>query len=383
MKKKTRLLFCSCIFSLLVFGCANPRETSRMTLGQMNVPYSEDSFVDRARDGDIIPVRLFLDAGMAPDAANKYGQTALLVAARYGRSDILSLLLARGANPNVRDKKYGATPLIWASVGGYTPMVRELLDHEATLEDHGNRSGLTALMSAASNGHGDVVALLLERGAEINARDDNGRTALMWAANRGKFEAARVLLEKGADMGAREKTEGLTALTGAAMSGETEVVGLLLMKGAAINDPDDQGRTPLMLAAKDNRVAVVKLLLEAGADAGARDHEGRTALDQAKVYQRQDVIKVLEDPPAKKKAGFEMTLRGKIGYMKEMGGYYLYGTPEGYRIENQNEKFLGEFAKRGKTVTVKGRVSVNSGFLTIETIDGKPYQGSVKPYSGK
>jgi hypothetical protein len=82
MKKKTRLLFCFCIFPLLVFGCANPRETSRMKLGQMYVPYSEDSFVDRTRDGDIVPVRLFLDVGMAPDATNKYCRTALLVAAR-------------------------------------------------------------------------------------------------------------------------------------------------------------------------------------------------------------------------------------------------------------------------------------------------------------
>ena len=40
---------------------------------------------------------------------------------------------------------------------------------------------------------------LLEKGAALDAKDENGRTALMWACANGHVEAARLLLEKGAD----------------------------------------------------------------------------------------------------------------------------------------------------------------------------------------
>jgi len=44
-----------------------------------------------------------LDAGADIDAQNVGGQTALMYAAKYGRKDAVRILLARGANPAIRD----------------------------------------------------------------------------------------------------------------------------------------------------------------------------------------------------------------------------------------------------------------------------------------
>jgi hypothetical protein len=87
--------------------------------------------------------------------------------------------------------------------------------------------------------------------------------------------------------------------------------------------------------------------------------------------------------PAAKEQVFKVTLKGTISYMKNMGGYYLCCTPEEYAIENQNPKVLGALAKSGKQVSVEGRVSRSSGYLFIEKLDGKPYEGKGEPYSGK
>ena len=81
------MCFVFCVLTLV--NCGNPKEEARIKLGQMNVEYSQDSFVERARDGDLMPVRLFLQSGMDPNVTNKNGQTALIVAARYGREEVL------------------------------------------------------------------------------------------------------------------------------------------------------------------------------------------------------------------------------------------------------------------------------------------------------
>src|SRR4030042_4343108 len=88
---------------LALVACGNPQEEARIKLGQMNVKYNEDTFVERARDGDLLAVKHFLQAGMKPDVTDKNGDAALLNAARYGRQGVVALLLDHGADPNLKD----------------------------------------------------------------------------------------------------------------------------------------------------------------------------------------------------------------------------------------------------------------------------------------
>lgn len=106
-----------------------------------------------------------------------------------------------------------------------------LLDHGAKVNVR-NSYGSTPLHDAAVGGQSEIVAMLLERGAEIDARDqDSGATPLYNAASWGKLDAVKLLIEKGADVNARNKT-GKTPLAAAEENGFTEVAAALRARGA-------------------------------------------------------------------------------------------------------------------------------------------------------
>jgi hypothetical protein len=54
--------------------------------------------------------------------------------------------------------------------------------------------GATPLVAAAKYGHAKCVQALLDKGAQIEARDNNGKRGLMWAASGGHVAALGVLL---------------------------------------------------------------------------------------------------------------------------------------------------------------------------------------------
>ena len=94
------------------------------------------------------------------------------------RADILRALLDAGADPTHAEG--GWPPLVFQSRGdrgGNVQRVRALLDAGADVNVR-NYKGQTALHCAAKAGFDQIVALLLDRGAEVNAKDDKGATPL-------------------------------------------------------------------------------------------------------------------------------------------------------------------------------------------------------------
>lgn len=135
---------------------------------------SAGALIHRVLNGDQAAVGLLIDNGANVNAVASAGRveysagdTALLVAAFHDKAEIVSLLLTRGADPNLVPPAEGGmnTALGWAAFHCNANMARTLIAHGASLSAT-NRNGRTALQSAQSRVPvmeacgSDVLALL-------------------------------------------------------------------------------------------------------------------------------------------------------------------------------------------------------------------------------
>lgn len=140
-----------------------------------------------------------LARGFDPNTPDARGNTGLMLAIRDGSPKVAEQLLAA---PGVRIDATNAadeTALMLAALRGQTEMMRALIERGAAV----NRPGWTPLHYAASSSEPAAVGLLLDRGADIEAPSPNHTTPLMMAARYGALDAADLLLRRGARAAAR------------------------------------------------------------------------------------------------------------------------------------------------------------------------------------
>lgn len=151
-----------------------------------------------ATTGDDAEVRKLLASGVAPDSGAQSGYTALALAARWGRLNVIETLLASGADANTH------------TVSCYQT---------------------TALMEAARDGSVAIARLLLAAGARVNEPDKYGDHALNWAAFFGHTEFAKLMIDHGADLGRTGQTDD-QPIDIAMREGHKPLVDILLQAGA-------------------------------------------------------------------------------------------------------------------------------------------------------
>ena len=140
-----------------------------------------------------------------------------------------------------------------------------------------------------------IVDLLIDLGYEINLRD----WYVLVGQGPKRFDTlVKGFLAKGRDINAlQEHRRGMwTPLHWVAQRGLTNGVACLLANGADPNVTDDKGQTPLhFIAQKGVGKNQAKLLIEHGADPNARDDAGQTPLDYAKKAKRKTVATFLTE----------------------------------------------------------------------------------------
>ena len=112
-------------------------------------------------------------------------ETALIVAASYGRMELARLLIRNGAEVNLggehsRWRKDRITPLMAASGLGRLAMAEFLISQGAEIDAVDTR-GRGALYEAAHSGRWAIVEMLLARGANANLQEGWGETPLYGA----------------------------------------------------------------------------------------------------------------------------------------------------------------------------------------------------------
>nr|XP_044988818.1 ankyrin repeat and KH domain-containing protein 1 isoform X2 [Jaculus jaculus] len=201
---------------------------------------------------------------------DKKGFTPLILAATAGHVGVVEILLDKGGDIEAQSERTKDTPLSLACSGGRQEVVDLLLARGANKE-HRNVSDYTPLSLAASGGYVNIIKILLNAGAEINSRTGSklGISPLMLAAMNGHVPAVKLLLDMGSDINAQIETNRNTALTLACFQGRAEVVSLLLDRKANVEHRAKTGLTPLMEAASGGYAEVGRVLLDKGADVNA------------------------------------------------------------------------------------------------------------------
>ena len=304
-----------------------------------------------ARQGHADVARALLDAGV--DVNQRKGgdnASALLVATVNGQFDLATLLLDRGANPNLIAENgvgplYAAINLMWAPRAGY-PQPRAQVNQKVSYLDFMKR-----LLDAGADPNQRVNKKVWYSNYNFDQSgvDEAGATPFWRAAYGADVDAMKLLVSYGADpmiptmkpverpetgdTGRREVRDvsglppvptggpGVPPLLAAAGAGYGEgfagnshrhapggmfaaVKYLVEELGADVNARDHEGSTAIHHAASRGDTEMVRYLVTKGADVKAVNREGQTTVDMAngpvqRVQPWPDTIKFLESLGAK------------------------------------------------------------------------------------
>jgi ankyrin repeat protein len=296
-------------------------------------------------------VKFLVDRGADVNAKTRTGQTPGWVLPNSVPGFGHGIGIVRGGLPD-RGSRYlipgGLTALMYAARDGRTESARILVAASADIKQT-DPNGITPFLMAITNNHMETARFLLDQGSDINVVDWYGRTPL-WAAVEARnmdvdnstfkngvdrapvLELIKVLLDKGADPNSRTKETppirrfilpttgslewvdftGMTPFLFAARAGDVTVMKLLLAHGADPKIPTFGGTTALMAAAGINWVVdqtydegqaalleAVKLCFELGLSVNDVNSMGLTAVDGAANRGSDEIIKYLVEKGAK------------------------------------------------------------------------------------
>ena len=138
-------------------------------------------------------------------------------------------------------------------------IVQEQLDKNVFV-DARNETGSTALHVAQNE---EIVKLLIDRGADVNAVDENNMTPIF---NK-EVHLTKLLVEAGADIHAKSK-KGNTPLMWYCYSGYLEGVKYMVSLGAEVNSVNSDGQTAYDIAEHFHPLELLDYLNAVGANSG-------------------------------------------------------------------------------------------------------------------
>ncbi|XP_008209931.1 putative ankyrin repeat protein RF_0381 [Nasonia vitripennis] len=222
------------------------------------------------------------------------GITALHTAVSRESYELVDILISRGID--VDRGLDGYTPLHAALKNKDTLMAKKILAAGAKNVLFEFAQGATALHLAVWMKSVTITRQILDRGADINARDDDGLTALHEAIIASDYDQVALLVARGANLNSKTNTQK-TPLHWAAINKDPRssqnILKLLLSRKCNVNERNHRGSTPLHLVVKLGTVEDLKLMTAAGGDVSILNYFGESVLYSAAANKDPEICRYL------------------------------------------------------------------------------------------
>ncbi|XP_067685531.1 serine/threonine-protein phosphatase 6 regulatory ankyrin repeat subunit A-like [Haliotis asinina] len=224
---------------------------------------------------------------------DRKGMTPLLFAAYHGKSDVLGLLIKKGANALAVDHRK-RNILHLSCTGGHVDAVWYVLNHTSVDINGKDHTETTPVLLAAYHGEIKVFDILVENGADLTAVDKYGDNILHCACHGGSVEITnRILMQNIVDINSKGDG-GMTPVLMAASEGEKEVFDFLVTQGADLLVTDEDGQTILHRACHGGNIKIVNyVLIQNIVDINSKDDKGMTAVLVAAFLGNREVLDFL------------------------------------------------------------------------------------------
>lgn len=210
-----------------------------------------------------------------------------------GNIEKVKLLLQSGANPNSTYNGCDITALMYACQNGYYDIAELLIASGADVNIK-PVDGNTALFAAVRSNQDSIAELLILKGANINEKNYSKNTPLHYAAGFGYPYLTELLLYYGASTDSVD-FDGNSPLMVATYSGAINSLQILVEYGANVNCNDNNGTTPLMVAAQFNDTAVIRYLYHSDSDLYSKNNRNSDAISYAISNGSVDALSILID----------------------------------------------------------------------------------------
>ncbi|XP_065580502.1 uncharacterized protein LOC136040233 [Artemia franciscana] len=322
-------------------------------------------------------INLLIARGAEVNAISTLGFTPLYLAAQYGHEEATKVLIEKNANIDDFDT-LGRTPLHIAALAGHTNVVRVLLSNRAnpTIK---NNEGVTPLEFAVLHSRLEVVKLLLHHDkVDINAKGNDEWTVLHIASKVNSLEIVKYLVSEGSNINANDKS-GQKPIHVAAENGHIDTVEFFLSKGIGIDVSGAENQTLLHYAVDANQLETVKYLIAKGADVNANDISVQSPLHGAAFYGYIEIVEVLLKNGASYSSVSKHN-RKPIEMTKNRDVKILLASTEDLikSVKRNRPSEVEYFIKEGAIVDVKIFEKNIGGLTSLHYAAWKGYEGIVK-----
>ena len=315
-------LLLTTIAALVLVGCGESQQSSPVPEAKPVEPVAKakpvnpkanKALLNAVKKGEIEAAKQAIADGADVNGEGEYGMTPmegtpLHLAVSQDRHEIIELIIAKGANVNVKDMFFTLTPLDWAVKLKKTETFKLLQKHE------GKSAAQDSIHIAVQLGNFEAVKKHLDAGADVNAKRVGGKlTPLDFTKELAASPTMRYmkLPEDTPEIKAAKKEIAdllhkrggkHSSIYEAAIGGDLEGVKEFLATGV---DPDEKTgfagpKTPLCVASTKE---VAELLIAKGADVNFG--KWMTPLDQANRYKHLETADLLRKHGGKTKKELE------------------------------------------------------------------------------